>query len=70
VYVDGTDAGLQMLQQGLAWCYARYLPEAAADIQSNYRQAEAAAREQRRGLWSDPGPIEPWLFRRAARQAK
>ena len=70
VYVEGADAGLQMLRQGLAWCYSRYLPEATPDIQSSYRQAEAAAREQRRGLWSEPGPVEPWLFRRAARQAK
>jgi endonuclease YncB( thermonuclease family) len=26
VYVEGADAGLQMLRQGLAWCYTRYLP--------------------------------------------
>ena len=64
VYVEGADAGLQMLRQGLAWCYTRYLPEAAADIQSSYRQAEGEAREQRRGLWSDPSPVEPWLYRR------
>ena len=70
VYVEGADAGLQMLRQGIAWCYTRYLPQATADIQSSYRQAESEAREQRRGLWSKPGPVEPWLFRRAARQAK
>ena len=70
VYVEGVDAGLQMLRHGLAWCYARYLPEATVDIQSSYRQAEAEAGEQRRGLWSEHGPVEPWLFRRAARQAK
>ena len=68
VYVEGADAGLQMLRQGLAWCYTRYLPEAAADIQSCYRQAEVEAREQRRGLWSDPSPVEPWLYRRAPAQ--
>ena len=70
VFVDGLDVGLQMLRQGLAWRYARYRPEATADIQASYRQAETEAREQRRGLWSDPGPIEPWLYRRAARQTK
>ena len=70
VYVDGSDAGLQMLQQGLAWCYTRYLPEAAANIQASYRQAQNEARAQRRGLWSDPNPVEPWLHRRAARQTK
>jgi endonuclease YncB( thermonuclease family) len=68
VYVDGADAGLQMLRQGLAWYYTRYLPEATADIQSSYRQAEGEAREQRRGLWSDPGQVEPWLYRRARTQ--
>lgn len=40
VYVDGVDAGLQLLQQGLAWAYTRYLPEASAEIQASYRQAE------------------------------
>ena len=56
--------------QGFAWCYTRYLPRASANIQASYRQAEAEAREQRRGLWSEPGPVEPWLFRRGARQIK
>lgn len=25
--------------------------------------AEAAARAVRRGLWADPAPIAPWLYR-------
>jgi endonuclease YncB( thermonuclease family) len=44
VYVDGKDAGLEMLQRGLASCYDRYLPEARADIQVNYRQTQEEAR--------------------------
>ena len=59
----GWTAGLQLLRQGLCWVYNKYLPEATADIQATYRQAEAEARDQRRGLWSEPGPVEPWLFR-------
>ena len=27
-------------------------------------QLEAQARAARRGLWVDPAPVEPWLFRR------
>ena len=65
----GWTAGLQLLRQGLCWVYTKYLPEVTADIQATYRQAEAEAREQRRGLWSEPGPVEPRLFRRVARQA-
>jgi endonuclease YncB( thermonuclease family) len=64
VYVDGIDAGLELLRQGLAWTYERYLPEASADIQASYPQAEDLARAQQRGLWSDPNPIPPWVWRR------
>lgn len=64
VYVDGIDAGLELLRQGLAWSYTRYLSEASADIQASYRQAEADAREQRLGLWGDSQePVPPWLYR-------
>jgi micrococcal nuclease len=31
VYIDGTDAGLELIRQGFAWCYDHYLPEADAD---------------------------------------
>jgi endonuclease YncB( thermonuclease family) len=64
VYVSGVDAGLELLRQGLAWVYTRYLPEASIDIQASYSQAEALAREQQLGLWSDPEPVPPWEWRR------
>jgi endonuclease YncB( thermonuclease family) len=63
VYVDWVDAGLELLRQGLAWTYTRYLPEASADIQASYRQAESEAQQERRGLWADPNPVPPWEFR-------
>ena len=63
VDVEGADAGLQMLRQGLAWCYARYLPEAAADIQSSYRRAEAEAKVQRRATrFAPPVPGVSWHY--------
>ena len=37
VFVDGKDAGLKLLKQGLAWAYEHYLPEATLDIQESYR---------------------------------
>jgi micrococcal nuclease len=65
VYVDGgIDAGLELLRQGLAWVYIRYLPEADASTQASYQQAENEAMEQRRGLWGDSKtPVPPWQFR-------
>ena len=63
VYVDGIDAGLELLRQGLAWVYSRYVVEASPDIQASYRQAESEAREQGLGLFADPAPIPPWIWR-------
>jgi endonuclease YncB( thermonuclease family) len=54
----------------MARVYDRYIIQAEADIQASYRQAETEAWEPQRGLWSEPGPVEPWLYRRAARQMK
>jgi endonuclease YncB( thermonuclease family) len=64
VYMDGTDAGLEMIRQGYAWCYDRYLPEASEAIQASYRQAQEGARTKQAGLWSDPDPIPPWEWRK------
>jgi endonuclease YncB( thermonuclease family) len=64
IFVNDTDANLEQVRSGLAWCYTRYLSEASSDIQVSYRQAEAEAKGERRGLWSDSEPVEPWLYRR------
>jgi endonuclease YncB( thermonuclease family) len=69
VFVGGTDAGLELVKEGLAWCFVRYLPEASVEVQQSYQQAEIEAREQRRGLWQqeNPPPIPPWEYRHPQR---
>lgn len=52
---------------GLAWVYDRYVVETIADLQASYRQAQVEARASHRGLWADPEPMPPWLWRHAAR---
>jgi endonuclease YncB( thermonuclease family) len=42
-----------------SWCYDRYLPEADADIQASYREAQEEARHSHLGLRSEPDPIWP-----------
>ena len=64
VYVDGTDAGLQLLKAGMAWPQYRDLSEAPADVQYRYLAAGGLAKEQRIGLWIDPKPVPPWEWRR------
>jgi endonuclease YncB( thermonuclease family) len=48
--------------------YERYLPEASPDIQASYQQAQAVAREQKFGLWSDPIPVPPWDWRKGEKE--
>ena len=64
--IEGIDANLEQVRSGMAWCYTRYLSQVSVDIQASYKQAEADARAQRRGLWSDTQePVPPWQFRHA-----
>lgn len=70
VIVDHTDAGLELVKQGLAWAYWRYLPEASADIQDSYRTAHETAQANRLGLWQDASPMAPWNFRKLERQQR
>jgi hypothetical protein len=43
VLVDGQDAALELLKEGLCWVYVKYAREAAAEIQTSYRDAQAGA---------------------------
>ena len=56
VRVRDADVALRMIRQGLAWHYRAYAAEQSA-------AAEDGARAQRTGLWQDPDPVAPWLFR-------
>ena len=64
VLIDGQDAGLELLKQALCWVYERYVGEAAADIQTSYRDAQNTAQAERAGLWQDPDPVPPWEWRK------
>lgn len=57
VYCDGTDANLEQVRKGMAWAYRRYLTDPAIS------QAEAAAKADRLGLWSELAPVPPWNWR-------
>ena len=70
VFVDGKDVGLEMLREGLAWVYDRYITEASTEVQETYRKAQEEAKAEHRGLWSDPNSIPPWIFRNLAKASE
>jgi micrococcal nuclease len=63
VVSDGKDVGTEMLREGLAWVYDRYITEASTEVQNAYRKAQEEAKAEGLGLWSDPKSIPPWIFR-------
>lgn len=60
VFLGDIDVGLEQVKAGLAWWYVHYAAndEALCD-------AEAEARQAKRGLWADKEPTPPWAWRRS-----
>ncbi len=57
VSCDQVDAGTEQVRAGMAWVFDRYVTDRSLyDVQE-------AARSAHRGLWADPQPIAPWVWR-------
>lgn len=56
----GEDVAGQQVRSGMAWVYTRYA-HSRPDLPALQEQARLA----RRGLWADPAPVAPWVWRRA-----
>ncbi len=69
VHVVEEDIGLAQIHDGMAWHFRRYANEQASEARIRYAAAETAAREAQRGLWRDPAPVEPRLFRKDRRKS-
>jgi endonuclease YncB( thermonuclease family) len=67
VIVGGKDVCLEQIRQGMAWHYKKYQNEQPLEDRLAYAKAEREAREMRLGLWSEPGTIPPWDWRKANR---
>ena len=65
VYADTYNINLKMVIEGLAWHYAYFAPEA-----KELKAGEESARLNKRGLWRDPNPVNPYDFRKTNRNAK
>jgi len=59
IYNSTQDLGLALVRDGLVVVYERYNDSA------QYRQAQAQAQRERRGVWSQPGAQQtPWEWRK------
>jgi endonuclease YncB( thermonuclease family) len=62
LFVEQTNIGLRMIQDGMAWHFKRYANEQAPEVAESYAAAERGARGRRLGLWSKPGAVAPWAW--------
>lgn len=62
VHCDGVHVNWRQVEDGLAWCFTKYLKQPATCL-----PLEKAARESRKGLWREPQPQPPWEFRAVKR---
>jgi endonuclease YncB( thermonuclease family) len=62
---DGQMLSYLVVKEGLAWWYRQH----ALD-NSVLEQLERDARKAKKGLWADPNPQAPWLWRRGKHHSK
>jgi endonuclease YncB( thermonuclease family) len=59
---DGTHVNREVVKAGLAWWFWKYSEDHLL------KDLELEARDGKRGLWRDPVPIPPWVFRKIQRK--
>ncbi len=64
IMLGSVDINLEQIKRGMAWHYKEYQNEQSPHYRVAYAQSESQARDARLGLWRDPSPIEPSVFRR------
>jgi micrococcal nuclease len=56
---DGTHVNHELVKEGWCWWYQKHAPKDLV-----LQQLEQTAKEDKKGLWAEPNPVPPWLYRR------
>ena len=62
---EGTDINAEMIRSGAAWYYRHFAPH-----ETEFAEAETAAKAARKGLWNAASPTPPWDYRRQNREPR
>jgi endonuclease YncB( thermonuclease family) len=60
---DGTKVNNELVKDGWCWWYRKYAPGNA-----ELEKLEKNARGEKKGLWADPAPVPPWIYRKENRE--
>lgn len=61
VWCGGVDINVEQVRRGMAWVYDQYV------MDRGLYAVQAAARADGEGLWAEPAPVPPWMWRRGMR---
>ena len=64
VELDGMNINAMMVEMGWAWVYEHYSDD------NELKYLETKARRERRGLWQDSYPTQPWRWRQTKKKSK
>lgn len=59
---NGTNVNHTLVKDGWCWWYRKYAPGDTV-----LEGLEREAREKKIGLWADPQPMPPWIYRKTSR---
>ncbi len=58
VLVDDKDLSLELIKEGLAWYDKQYGSDKVL------KKEQKKAKKRKKGLWSEPNPVAPWVYRK------
>jgi endonuclease YncB( thermonuclease family) len=59
VFDGDLNVNQELVKEGWCWWFRKFVPK---DL--TLKQFEQEAKEAKKGLWADPNPVPPWLYRR------
>lgn len=65
ITVAGVNVNQALVQSGYAWVYPQYCKQAFC---REWLKLEEQAKKARIGLWNDPNPEPPWIWRKTSKQ--
>ncbi len=68
VVTNNIDVNRQMVLDGHAWFYRNYQKDVMPKDRVLYQEAMLKAQKEKRGLWAQPNPEEPWEWRKSHRR--
>jgi micrococcal nuclease len=59
VFDGDLNVNQELVKEGWCWWFRKFVPKDQA-----LKQLEQEAKKAKKGLWTDPNPVPPWLYRR------